>query len=155
MVPGGARVARHAHAGSGAAAQSGGAEDEAKLAQTGGAAAQSRGGEDKAKLPRAGGAVAQSGTGEDKPAQGSGSARSSLGNGVVPLQGARIDWAALLKRIFLEDVLACPCGGRRRIVSDVQDRDAIVAILRHLRLPIGAPPIARARDPAEMAFGFE
>jgi hypothetical protein len=65
VVPGGARVARHAHAGSGAAAQSGGDED-------------------KAKRARAGGAAAKSGSGEDKPAQGSGSARSSLGNGVVP-----------------------------------------------------------------------
>jgi hypothetical protein len=29
-------------------------------------------------------------------------------------------------------VLCCPCGGRHRIVSDVQDREAVVAILRHL-----------------------
>jgi hypothetical protein len=134
VVPGGARVAQPAHAGSGAAAQSGG-------------------GEDKAKLARADGVAAKSG-GEEKPAQGSGSARSSLGNGVVPPQGARIDGASLLKRIFLEDVLACPCGGRRRIVCEVQDRDAVVAILRHRGLPTEAPPIARARDPAEMAFGF-
>jgi len=32
----------------------------------------------------------------------------------------------------LEDVLACPCGGRRRIVSDVQESRAVVAILTHL-----------------------
>jgi hypothetical protein len=27
---------------------------------------------------------------------------------------ARIDWAALLKRIYDVDALACPCGGRLR-----------------------------------------
>ena len=70
-------------------------------------------------------------------------------------QGVRIDWACLLKRVFFEDVLACPCGGRRRIVSDVQARSAVVAILTHLSLPTEPPPIARARDPAELGFGFE
>jgi hypothetical protein len=68
-------------------------------------------------------------------------------------QGARIDWASLRKRVLLEDVLACPCGGRRRIVSDVQERSAVVAILDHLGLPAEAPPLARARDPDDR-FGF-
>ena len=40
-------------------------------------------------------------------------------------------------------------------VADVEEPAAIVAILRHLRLPTEAPPIARARDPAELGFGFE
>jgi hypothetical protein len=40
--------------------------------------------------------------------------RTSLGGGVVQPVGARIDWASLLRRVYLEDVLACPCGGRRR-----------------------------------------
>ncbi len=39
------------------------------------------------------------------------SARTSLGAGIVKPVGARIDWASLLRRIYLEDVLACPCGG--------------------------------------------
>ena len=87
--------------------------------------------------------------------QGSGSARTSLGHGVVRPQGARIDWASLLKRVFLEDVLACPCGGQHRIVSDVHERSAVIAIVAHLGLPTEPPPLARARDPAQMAFGFE
>jgi len=48
----------------------------------------------------------------------------------------------------LEDVLACPCGGRRRIVADISEREAIVAILTHLGIPTEPPPIARARDPS-------
>jgi hypothetical protein len=60
---------------------------------------------------------------------------------------ARIDWASLLKRTYLTDVLACPCGGRRRILADISEPDVIVAILGHLGLPTEPPPIARARGP--------
>jgi hypothetical protein len=60
---------------------------------------------------------------------------------------ARIDWASLLKRTYLEDVLACPCGGRRRLIADISEPDVIVAILSHLGLPTEPPPLARARGP--------
>ena len=40
----------------------------------------------------------------------------------------------MLRRTYLVNVLACPCGGQRRVVADVTDRDAIVAILSHLGL---------------------
>ena len=73
---------------------------------------------------------------------------TSLGNGVVPRVGARIDWATLLRRVHLEDVLACPCGGRRRVLGDINEPGVAVAILKCLGLPTEAPPIARARSPA-------
>jgi len=76
---------------------------------------------------------------------------TSLGTGVVPQCYARIDWASLLRRIYLEDVLACPCGGRRRLVAEVTERDTIVAILQHLGLDTEPPRLARARDPTEDA----
>jgi len=60
----------------------------------------------------------------------------------------RIAWAQLLRRIYLVDVLACPCGGRRAIVGDISDSEVVVAILAHLGLPTEAPAIARARSPA-------
>ena len=72
---------------------------------------------------------------------------SSLGTGVVPQPFARIDWASLLRRVFLEDVLRCPCGGRRRILSEVTEPAAVVTILEYLGLPARAPPVAAARDP--------
>jgi hypothetical protein len=53
----------------------------------------------------------------------------TLGAGVVSPCYARIDWASLLRRVYLEDVLACPCGGRRRIVDDVTDQQTVLAIL--------------------------
>ena len=78
--------------------------------------------------------------------------RTGLGSGVVRTTGARIDWASLMKRVFREAVLACPCVGRRRVIADIQNSEVIVAILNHLGLPTEAPRIAPARDPT---FGFE
>jgi hypothetical protein len=69
----------------------------------------------------------------------------------VPPGGARIDWASLLRRIYLDDVLACPCGGRRYVLADIVDRDAVVAVLTHLGLDPDPPVIARARDPTDDA----
>jgi hypothetical protein len=74
--------------------------------------------------------------------------RTSLGDGVVTSGGGRLAWAQLLRRIYLVDVLACPCGGRRAIVSDISDSEVVVALLAHLGLPPLAPPRARARSPA-------
>ncbi|XYI02242.1 transposase [Sorangium sp. So ce1128] len=52
---------------------------------------------------------------------------------------------------LLDDVFACPCGRRRRVVADIgqrAQREAIVALLTHLGIPTEPPPIARARDPS-------
>jgi hypothetical protein len=76
--------------------------------------------------------------------------RTSLGIGIVPPPYGRIDWASLLRRGFLEDVLACPCGGRRRILAEVTEPTAVVALLEHLGLPARAPPLAAARDPGPL-----
>jgi hypothetical protein len=79
------------------------------------------------------------------------SARTSLGDGIVLPVYARIDWASLIRRVYLDDVLACPCGRRRRVVADIgqrAQREAIVALLTHLGIPTEPPPIARARDPS-------
>jgi hypothetical protein len=73
--------------------------------------------------------------------------RTSLGDGVVKQGGSRIEWSPLLRRIYLVDVLACPCGGRRTYVADISDSEVVVAILAHKGLPPFAPPVARARSP--------
>ncbi|HEX5138832.1 MAG TPA: transposase [Planctomycetota bacterium] len=77
--------------------------------------------------------------------------RSSLGAGVVKPVGARIDWASLLRRVYLEDVLACPCGGRRRVLAAVEEPKTIAVLLEQLGLPTEPPPIARARSPDHAA----
>ena len=56
-------------------------------------------------------------------------------------------WAALMRRVFALDILACPrCGGRLRVTATVQEPVVVRAILAHLGLapspdnPGPAPP---------------
>ena len=58
---------------------------------------------------------------------------------------SRVPWSALLLRVFREDVLTCPCGGRRKVIAFIDERPAIDRILGHLGLPITGPPTAPAR----------
>jgi hypothetical protein len=62
-----------------------------------------------------------------------------------PADPSRIPWAELLMRVFREDVLACPCGGRRVVLAYLTQPGPVKAILDHLGLPSTAPPIAPAR----------
>jgi hypothetical protein len=57
----------------------------------------------------------------------------------------RIDWATLMKRVFLLDVLACACGGTRRIIASIEEGQVARRILRHLGLPDTAPKLEPAR----------
>ena len=52
----------------------------------------------------------------------------------------RIPWSVLLARVFRIDILRCPCGGRRRVLTMVRDPAAIERILSHLGLLTGFPP---------------
>ena len=50
-------------------------------------------------------------------------------------QGRRMSWAECLKRTFQIDLTQCPdCAGRVRFIAAIIKRDAIRAILRHLKL---------------------
>lgn len=57
----------------------------------------------------------------------------------------RIDWADLLRRVFLLELLACACGGTRRVISSIEEGPAAQKILRHLGLPTDVPVTAPAR----------
>ncbi len=61
---------------------------------------------------------------------------------------SRIPWAELLLRVFREDVLLCPCGGRRKVVALITEKKVLQDILEHLGLPTTGPPIAPARSSA-------
>src|SRR5260370_23254862 len=72
-----------------------------------------------------------------------------------PAKPSRIPWAELLMRVFREDVLACPCGGRRVVLAYLTQPGPVKAILDHLGLPSTGPPIAPARfiaGPSEAAW---
>ncbi len=52
-------------------------------------------------------------------------------------------WAALMRRVFDLDVLACPrCGGRLRVIATVHDPLAVQAVLAH---PAARPAAPRPR----------
>jgi len=61
---------------------------------------------------------------------------------------SRIPWSELLLRVFREDILACPCGGRRKVIAFIDEKPVIERILGHLGLPTTGPPTAPARLPA-------
>ena len=58
-----------------------------------------------------------------------------------------LDWASLLRRVWDIDVLACPCGGRIRIIAVIESPAVIRRILKHVGLPSESPVIASARAP--------
>jgi len=61
-------------------------------------------------------------------------------------------WAALMRRVFDLDVLACPrCGGRLRVIATVQDPLAVQAILTH-RTRSGAAEPPGPAPPAPAAI---
>lgn len=81
-----------------------------------------------------------------------------LPDGVLPVIKApsprlrRLSWPALIKRTFRVDLLACPCGGTRKVVAIVCDPQRIAEVLLRLGihdLPEGtkAVELQRARAP--------
>ena len=62
----------------------------------------------------------------------------------------RIDWAALLKRVFAVEILVCAlCAGPMRVVSVIEEGPVARKILDHLGLPSAPPVRAPARDPPD------
>lgn len=51
-----------------------------------------------------------------------------------------LPWAELHKRTHGVDLLACPCGGRRRVVAFVSDRERVGELLERLGAKIHARP---------------
>ncbi len=51
---------------------------------------------------------------------------------------------------FAHQVLTCShCGGDRRIIAVITERDVVVKVLAHLGLPTAVPDLAPARAPPQ------
>ncbi len=74
--------------------------------------------------------------------------RTSPGEGLLSPCTGPSDWASLICRLCLHEVLACACGAKGRIVANINEPNTINTILKHLGRPVAAPPIAFARDPS-------
>jgi hypothetical protein len=69
-----------------------------------------------------------------------------------PAEGRGWRWAALMRRTFGFDGLACPrCGGRLRLIALIEDAAVIGRILHHLGLPESIPTPRPARAPPAAA----
>ena len=65
----------------------------------------------------------------------------------IPLRARRLPWADLLRRVFAEDILACPCGGRRSVTAFVTDQRLASSLLAALGLTTEPAAFAPARAP--------
>ena len=75
---------------------------------------------------------------------------TDVGTSGPELRPRRLDWAALLKRVFEVDVLHCgKCGGRRKVTAFIPSGERARETLERLGIVATAPPIAQARAPPE------
>jgi hypothetical protein len=65
----------------------------------------------------------------------------------MPPRPRRLPWADLLKRVFGDDVLQCPCGGRRKMVAFIPGPQMAQEILAALKIQSARLWIAKARAP--------
>ena len=67
-----------------------------------------------------------------------------------PLQRStyRLDWAALLKRVFAVDVMVCArCDGPMKVIALLEEPAVVKRILAHLQLPSVPLTLARSQAP--------
>ena len=62
----------------------------------------------------------------------------------------RLDWAALLRRVFGDEVTQCPrCGDALRVLAFITEPRVTAHILEYLGLSSDVVPIAPARAPPD------
>jgi hypothetical protein len=70
-------------------------------------------------------------------------------------RAGRLPWADLLRRVFADDVLHCPCGGRRSVIAVVTDPAVARTLLVALALPHQSAAFAPARDPPQAELPWD
>jgi hypothetical protein len=71
--------------------------------------------------------------------------------GKKPRRMTTLPWAELHRRVFLTDVLACPCGGTRRVVAFVKSPKLAQQALTKLGIAFQPLRVAKAREPPSQA----
>ena len=59
----------------------------------------------------------------------------------------RLPWADLLRRVFGDDLLRCPCGGRRKVVAFIPSGKMAKEILAAVGIEAAPLVVARAQAP--------
>lgn len=91
---------------------------------------------------------------ETGAACGAASGASTTRSATSSSRSRRLPWAELLRRVFADDILQCPCGGRRSVIAVVTDPALVTTLLTALDLSSEPVTFAPARDPpqAELAW---
>ena len=72
------------------------------------------------------------------------------------LERRRIEWAELMKRAWLVEVLVCDrCGGLRKVIATIHDRELGAMMLDAMKIVQDVPEVARARPPPAPAVWSE
>ena len=90
-----------------------------------------------------------------KAARGGGSGASTTSSTAPSSRVRRLPWADLLRRVFADDVLQCPCGGRRSVVAVVTDSALANTLLTALGVPSDAVTFAPARSPPHAELSWD
>ncbi|OFZ81150.1 MAG: hypothetical protein A2583_04445 [Bdellovibrionales bacterium RIFOXYD1_FULL_53_11] len=70
-------------------------------------------------------------------------------------ESRRLEWSALLKRVFDIDVLKCSsCGGKLKVISMITQKKVIRPFLESMKLPAEPPVLMLARPPPQICMGF-
>ena len=73
-----------------------------------------------------------------------------------PRSAYRLDWAALLKRVFAVDVMVCSRGdGPMKVIAFLEEPTVVKGILTHLGLPAEPLPAVNAQAPPTTVEMFE
>jgi hypothetical protein len=67
----------------------------------------------------------------------------------------RLPWADLLRRVFAEDILHCPCGGHRSVTAFVVDERLARSLLTNLGLAAEPATFVPARAPLQLEFAWD
>jgi len=70
-------------------------------------------------------------------------------------RSGRLPWADLLRRVFADEVLQCPCGGRRSVIAVVTDPTIAHTLLVALDLCYKPATFAPARDPPQVELAWD
>jgi hypothetical protein len=80
---------------------------------------------------------------------GSGASTATPSSAMPTSRSRRLPWADLLRRVFADDVLQCPCGGRRNVIAIVTEPALAKTLLTALGLSSEPVTFAPARSPPQ------
>ena len=99
---------------------------------------------------------ASSSSSSPPPPEPPASSPASTSSSPTVRSGYRLDWAALLKRVFAVDVMVCSrCDGPMKVIAFLEESAVVRTILDHLGLPAQPLPEVKAQAPPVTVELFE